>query len=156
MDTETQWLHYEPCAAPRCAGSRKPGRIDTPVIRKARGDRVVGPALNRLFICSFDYHSRSLYGYHGRTGANGDNKGTILSPALSRCALSPLFIYRSFVERDGATGTGIPPSRERVTIADLRQDPPSSPDLSKGTQLSLSLFLFPPCFDADSTHTHTD
>lgn len=42
-------------------------------------------------------------------------------------ALSPLFIYRSFVERETArpSSTRIPPSeRERVTILDLRPDPP--------------------------------
>lgn len=54
--------------------------------------------------------------------SHGDNKGTILSPLPYTLALSPLFIYRSFVERETArpSSTRIPPSeRERVTILDL-------------------------------------
>lgn len=84
-----------------------------------------------------------------------DNKGTILSLR----PLSPLFIYRSFVERS-RTGGFPPPSKSYDRRSG--QDSRSSPDLSKG-DLALCLPLsfplpFPcfsvtlsPCFDADSS-----
>lgn len=108
-----------------------------------------------LYIFSFDFQPRVPFSPYslsspqrarGRAQEPRRQQRNNSFPLPYTLALSPLFIYRSFVERETArpSSTRIPPSeRERVTILDLARIHRRALLTSRRGPLSLSLSLFP-------------